>query len=151
MRRFEPLAYVWSTLTIWHLVLPVIVLGLQALSKGRSWREVMQRVTVVLCIFCWLYVLGAIILGQVFGDRFSFAQVWPTSALMGVLASLGIVGWMVDPHPPRMPLGRVTLAFAFYALFLGLAVSLFLYLMPRMVGWFGIVDMPRLSWAVQLP
>lgn len=92
-------------------------------------------------------MIGALVFGQVFGDKYSFNQVWPTSLVLGILVAAFFMLWVhfTGSSPPQI--GFEVFAFLFFAAFLGIAFNLFLYVMPRLVG-LGLIDLPRFSWAV---
>lgn len=109
----------------------------------------LSQISVMLVLLALGYLLFMPMIGQIFGDHYSFAQVWPASAILGVLISAAFVGF-VAISDPKAGLGFAFVAFAVFSVFLGLALNLFLWLMPRMVRLFAMIDLPKYSWGVSL-
>ena len=152
--KFAPLSYVWSTVTIWHLIVFGVLLAVVAwpASTERSGtRRLAPRVSYAAVVLFFLYVIGAIVLGQAFGDKFSFSQLWPTSIVMGFLSSLIFVSSVMIAEEGRLGWGMAAATSVVLTAFNGLALCLVFFLLPRMVGWFGVVELPIFSWAVSLP
>ena len=156
--EFAPLRYAWNTVTIWHFV------ALAAFMAPATWSYLSGRASVTsvtsefggLLFFtfmiCWMYFLMAPIIGQIFGDKFSFSAVWPSSIVLGVAMSAAFVTFSFSRDTEAFTtelLGFALLAFAFFSVFLGVALNAFLWLAPRMVGY-GVVNFPKLSWGVQV-
>lgn len=145
MNRFVPLLYVWDTLTLWHaaiwLAVPVLI-GIVLPLRGKrpiKWGW-LARALLALAV---MYALLAIVIGQLFGDTFTLAALWPSSALLSTL----LVGMLIASAGPgqRPPLG-IAIAFV-------VAVAAFfscaLWFLPRAVG-LGLIDFPEASWGVHL-
>ena len=156
--EFAPLRYAWNAITIWHFV------ALAAFMAPTTWSYVSGRapessvtsefggLLFFAFMICWMYFLIAPVMGQIFGDKFSFSAVWPSSIVLGVAMSAAFVtfGFSRGTEVFTTELqGFALIAFVFFSVFLGLALNLFLWLAPRMVGY-GVVDFPKLSWGVQV-
>lgn len=154
MIDFAPLKWVVATLTVWHLG---IWASLAAFLGWSAWRRAqLDTGSQALVEFAFgqlslifVYVLGALILGQIFGDKFKFSQVWPTSMVLGVILAAGFVLYVqfMDRGAPQVAFKLF--AFLFFSIFLGLGLNLFLYALPRSVGW-GLFEIPTASWGVKL-
>jgi hypothetical protein len=142
--EFAPLAYLWGTLTVWHLAVwlafPVLVGVVLPLRAGKPvlWK--------VLSLFLILLAIGygifALIFGQVFGDKYSWSQLWPSGALLG--GSFGALLFS-DRSATRPPTAFVLFGVAMAAVFYTFCIWLF----PRILG-FGLIDFPKYAWAVHL-
>lgn len=145
MTGFVPLAYLADTLTVIHLALWLAIPGMIGIVLP-LWegRPVMWRwLPFGLLALAVMYGLLALAIGQLFGDKFTLAALWPSSALLGGLfVGLSFVG--IDPA--RRPPAGLALAFiAAGAVFFTFA----LWVIPRIVG-FGLIDIPKASWGVHL-
>ncbi|WP_416832569.1 MAG: hypothetical protein ACMUJI_06410 [Erythrobacter sp.] len=158
MMSLEPLNYALNTLTFWH------ALALSLLCAPTAWIYVNGNIDAQLVrnpifglllqagMVTWVYFLIAPVVGQVFGDKYSFAQVWPSSVTLGVTFAAMIITVSASREWSDMNAklaGFLASAFVVFSLFLGLALNLFLWLLPRVIG-FGLIDFPKLSWGVQL-
>lgn len=142
---FAPLFYVVGTLTVWHLAvwltIPALVGIVLPLRDGRpilwAWLPIYMLLLVV------MYGIMILAFGQVFGDKFTLAPLWPTSALLGGLfVGLSIFSSDLASRPPS----GLALVFSL----IGAAFFTFaLWLLPRMAG-LGLMDFPKLSWGVHL-
>ncbi len=143
--EFAPLFYVVGTLTVWHLAvwltIPALVGIVLPLRDGRPIRWKWLPIYMLLLVV--MYGIIILAFGQVFGDKFTLATLWPTSALLGGL----FVGLSIfSSDPASRPPSGLTLAFSL----IGPAfVTFALWLLPRMAG-LGLMDFPKLSWGVQL-
>ncbi|MBI1402159.1 MAG: hypothetical protein GC147_02965 [Porphyrobacter sp.] len=142
--EFAPLAYLWGTLTVWHvaiwiafLLLMGVVLQLRA-DKPVLWK-VLPLYLIILAI---AYGIFALIFGQIFGDKYSWSQLWPSGALLG-----GSFGALIfaDRSATRPPAAFALVGVAFAAVFFTFCIWLF----PRVIG-FGLIDFPKAAWGVQL-
>ncbi len=141
---FAPLVYLWDTLTVWHvaiwIALPLLMgVGLQLLADEPVLWKVLPLYLIILAI---TYGIFALIFGQVFGDKYSWSQLWPSGALLG--GSFGALIF-VDRSTTRPPTAFDFFGWAMAALFFPFCIWLF----PRILG-FGLIDFPKLSWGVQL-
>ncbi len=143
--EFAPLAYVWGTLTLWHLAvwltIPALVGIILPLRDGRpilwAWLPLSMSLLAV------MYGIIILAFGQVFGEKFPLATLWPTSALLGGLF-VGLSFFSSD-SASRPPLGLALVSSLIGPAFFTFA----LWLLPRMAG-LGLIDFPKLSWGVQL-
>ncbi len=143
--EFAPLAYVWGTLTVWHVavwlafaILQGVVLPLRY-GGSVNWFS-LPFFLIMLAIF---YGIFALMFGQLFGDKYSWSQLWPSGVLLG--GSFGALVFARTRSSIRPPV-----AFALLGVVLAAAFYTFcLWLLPRIVG-FGLIDWPKFSWGVQL-
>lgn len=83
MNQFVPLRYVLGTLTIWHGVALLAIMAPNLYAHVSSAAAQPRLETSLPGLFLlgfavvWMYCLAALVLGQLFGDKFPFAQVWP--------------------------------------------------------------------------
>ena len=141
---FAPLTYVWGTLTVWHMAIWIafpllmgVVLPLRA-GKPVLWK-VLPLFLILLAI---VYGIFALIFGQIFGDKYSWSQLWSSGAVLG--GSFGAL-LFVDRSATRPPTVFVLFGVAVAAVFYTFCIWLF----PRIIG-FGLIDIPKFSWGVQL-
>jgi hypothetical protein len=142
---FVPLFYVWDTLTPWHIAVWLAVPALVGIVLPlRAGRPVMWAwLPSALLVLAIVYALLAIAIGQVFGDKFTLAALWPSTALLGGLfLGLSFVG--IDPAR-RPPVGLMLAFIAVGAVFFTFA----LWFLPRFSG-LGLIDFPDASWGVHL-
>jgi hypothetical protein len=142
---FAPLAYIWGTLTIWHiaiwLALSLLVGVVMPLRFGGSVNWLL--LPMFLYMLAIVYGIFALMFGQVFGNTYSWSQIWPSGALLGGAfgALLFVPNGSSKPSPFPFALFGVVVAAAFY--------TFCLWLFPRIAG-FGLIDFPKLAWGVQL-
>ena len=134
--NLEPLAYAVGTLT-WTraglLLLVAIVAGLP--KSGAPWAlELVYRTMPAFLMVFLLYVMAAIILVQIGTPRYSFWQVFPSAATLGLLVAIAFLGW-VWVQDRQVDLILLLIAFVFFAPLLALFFSLVLGVMPRLIGW----------------
>lgn len=143
MNRFVPLLYVWDTLTVWHLAiwlaLPIVVGVVLPLRDGRpimwAWLAAGPPVLAL------AYAVLAIATGQMFGDTFTLAALWRSTALLGgVLVELMLAGSQRRPPWP--------ISLFFVAAGAGF-VTFALWFLPRAAG-LGFIDFPEAAWGVHL-
>lgn len=143
--EFAPLFYVAGTLTVWHLAVWLTISALVGivlpLRDSRPIRWTWLPIYMLLLVV--MYGIIILLFGQTFGDKFTLATLWPTSALLGGLfVGLSILSSDPESRPPS----GLALAFSL----IGPAFFTFaLWLLPRMVG-LGLIDFPKLSWGVHL-
>jgi hypothetical protein len=151
-----PLAWVIGTITIWHLAIWVLQAGLS------FWRWPNQEPPLPLPFRAWgaifmlpiAYCMVALIAGQIFGDKYAWAQLWPAGLGLGAILSTAFLTGLL----PALWVGKgkrieltiltvlsVPLAAASFGLFFTVAWWLF----PRLID-FGLIDWPEFSWAVHL-
>lgn len=143
MNQFVPLLYVWETLTVWHVAIWLtvsLVLGLVLpLRDGRpvvwAWFAAGPPILAI------VYALLAIATGQLFGDKFTLAALWPSTSLLGGVS----VGLLLAGSAGRPP-------WPISLFFVGVGAGLFtfaLWFLPRVAG-LGLIDFPEASWGVHL-
>jgi hypothetical protein len=142
--EFAPLAYVWGTLTLWHMAIWIAFpLLMGVVLKLRADGPVLWKVlSLYLTILAIAYGIFTLIFGQIFGDKYSWSQLWPSGALLG--GSFGAL-LFTDRSASRPPVAFVLLGVTVAAGFYTFCIWLF----PRIIG-FGLIDFPKLSWGVQL-
>ncbi len=144
-----PLRYAASTITIWHVGLYLGLVALEgfASSNGAAGSPSPFPGLLLTSFFiAWMYALAAPLVGQMFGDKYPFAKVWPTALVLGcALAGVtAMVSLLVGGTASVLPA-------AFDFLLLSAALTLLtcfaLYVLPRLPG-----PMPRRRqrWGVRL-
>ena len=146
---FEPLVYAFRSLTWVHAVIYVLLVILPVVFPARDTSNPFVNLPASAIMIAAAYFLFAPVVGQIFGDKFAFRQVWPSSAVLGAIFAAILVGVAYFSEPRTSSPGFLIFAFLASGLFLGLVLNLFLYVAPRAVGW-GIVEMPKASWGVAL-
>lgn len=148
---FEPLLYAWRSITLVHILLLSAIVILPELfpAAGRADPNPTMRFAINAILLTAAYFLFAPMVGQIFGDKYSFAQVWPSSAALGMVFTGILFATAYSTEPQSSPIGFLIVGFLALSLFLGLALNLFLYVAPRAVGW-GIVEWPKAPWGVEL-
>lgn len=143
MNRFVPLLYVWDTLTVWHLAIWIavpIVFGV--VLPLRDGRPVVRRwLAAGLPVLAIAYAVLAIATGQMFGDTFTLAALWRSTALLG-----GVAVCLLLAGSERRPPWPISLAFVIFG---AAFVTFALWLLPRVAG-LGLIDFPEASWGVHL-
>ena len=155
---FAPIRYAIGTVTIWHgLVLLVLIgLNIRAYIDGSAQVSVFHSNLPGLLLGCfmfaWMYLLAAPLVGQLFGDKYPFAAVWPSAVVIAALMSAAFVGFALTSEGKPMTVQFALLggfAFVIFTAVLALFVCIVHYVMPRTAG-FGLIDFPKTSWGVQL-
>ncbi len=141
---FAPLAYVWGTLTVWQMVIWIAFpLLMGVVLPMRAGTPVLWKVLpLYLIILAIAYGIFALIFGQVFGDKYSWSQLWPSGAVLG--GSFGAL-LFADRSATRPPTAFVLFGVVLAAVFYTFCIWLF----PRILG-FGLIDVPKFAWGVQL-
>jgi hypothetical protein len=147
-----------GTITIWHVVALLAIMSPAAYAylTGNSGKTTLETSFPGLVLFSfavvWMYCLAALVLGQLFGDKFPFAQVWPSALALGFsMAAVFMVCVLVlDGKALTGELALFAIfAIGFFTLGLALFACIVVYAMPRVVGY-GFTDFPKLAWGVQL-
>ncbi len=155
---FAPLKYAWNAITIWHFLalvvfmLPTVWSYWTGTADDRAIGSSASGVMFLTFMLCWAYFLFAPTFGQVFGDKFTFSQVWLSSIVLGLTMSAAFVSYgfsQRDQLVDSEQIGFAVFAFLFFSVFLGLVLNFFLWLLPRMAGW-GAAELPKYDWAVKL-
>ena len=147
--EFAPLSYLWDSLTVWHVCIWIgltitfeMAVRKRSISKGPFVRTCFTALLLAIS-----YGLFALLLGQVFGDTYPAAQLWPSGLVLGGLfTALGFLGDRFSEQPKNFPTWAAVIGVIIGANFYAFG----LWLLPRVVG-FGLIDVPKLAWGVQLP
>lgn len=153
---FEPIEWVLSTLTPWHFAAWLAFFGLSvpAMPKNKEPMPIYLRIWAGIVLLPIAYCMVGLVVGQLFGDKYSWARLWPSSFALATIVSTFFVVHLV----PAIWLGRgrrgelLTLGFIAVSaavVFFGLFFASAWWALPRMAG-FGLIDFPKLSWGVQL-
>ncbi len=155
---FAPLRYAAGTITIWHglVLLGLVGLNVRAFIAGSSQGSVFHATLPGLLLGCfmiiWLYLLAAPTVGQLFGDKYPFAAVWPSALVLAGMMSAAFAGFALTSEGKPMTLEFALFGgFAFILTATGLTLFICFahYVMPRAAG-LGLIDFPKYSWGVQL-
>ncbi len=156
MTRFSPLEWVASTITAWHLAAWAVffVLSVWLTPRGKKAMPKPLRIWGGIIMLPLVYCMGALVIGQLFGDRFSWSQIWPSGLMTGVVVSTFFVVEIVPAvwrgAGRRMELSVLGIvAVPLVTVFFGLFFSVVWWVFPRIIG-FGLFDLPKQSWGVQL-
>lgn len=156
--EFAPLRYAFGTVTIWHglVLLGLIGLNVRAFVSDSSEGSVFHSSLTGLMLSCflivWMYLVAAPTVGQLFGDKYPFAAVWPSALALASMMSAAFVAFALTSEGKTLTLEFAlfgVFAFVFAAVGLTLFVCIAHYVMPRAAG-FGLIDWPKASWGVQL-
>jgi hypothetical protein len=156
--EFAPLRYAIGTVTIWHglVLLGLIGLNVRAFVVGSAQESVFHSTLPGLLLGCfmfvWMYLFAAPLVGQLFGDKYPFAAVWPSALVIAAMMSAAFVGFALTSEGKPMTLEFALFggfAFVFFTAGLTLFICLVHYVLPRAAG-FGLIDWPKTSWGVQL-
>lgn len=155
--EFAPLRYAIGTVTIWHglVLLGLIGLNVRAFVDGSARESVFHSTLPGLLLGCfmfvWMYLFAAPLVGQLFGDKYPFAAVWPSALVIAAMMSAAFVGFALTSESKPMTLEFALFggfAFVFFTAGLTLFVCIAHYVMLRAAG-FGLIDWPKFSWGVQ--
>ncbi|MEM6857927.1 MAG: hypothetical protein AAF559_08655 [Pseudomonadota bacterium] len=141
--RFEPLAYVLSTLTLWHGVIMIALVSLMhfigPITNGApiEWTRIPATVAMLASV-CGIFTPSA---GQLVGDNYPATTLWPTAFVFGAVFT-SIPFWSSDTDAP---VGFAIFSIVFGANFFAAAI----WLAPQFLD-VGIIDFPRLPWGVRL-
>jgi hypothetical protein len=142
---FAPLAYIWGTLTIWHILIWLALSLLVGVVVPRRFGCLVSGLSLPMFLYMLAIAYGifALMFGQVFGNTYSWSQIWPSGALLG--GAFGALAFSPKGLSQSLPLPVALFSIAMSAAFFAVG----LWLLPRMVG-LGPIDWPKLSWGVQL-
>ena len=154
MTEFAPLTWVTGTLTIWHFVAWAAFFALciwppEDPSKRMPWPlRLWGGVVILPVIYCWM---GPVV-GQIFGDKFDWAQLWPTGfALSGTFSTLALVFGLSAAWSEKS--AGVALFFFLGATLVTLIFGLFFagtaWAVPRAADS-GLIELPKATWGVKL-
>lgn len=143
--HFAPLAFIWGTLTIWHIVIWLAVSLLVGVVLPLRFGGSVNWLSLPMFLYMLAIVYGifVLMLGQVFGNTYSWSQIWPSGALLG--GAFGALAFVPKGSSQPLPLPFALISVAIFATFCAVG----LWLLPRMVE-FGLIDFPKTSWGVQL-
>ena len=156
--EFAPLRYAIGSLTIWHGIILLALLGLSvsAYLDGGPEQSIFQSTipgVIMSCfIIVWMYFLAAPTVGQIYGDKYPFGMVWPSALVLGCMMAVGFVTFVLvsDGKPLTLELAGLSLfAVVMFSALLTLFVCIAHYVMPQAAG-FGLFAFPKMSWGVQL-
>ena len=147
--EFAPLSYLWDSLTVWHVCIWIgltitfeMAVRKRSISKGSF-----ERTCFTALLLAISYGLFALLLGQLFGDTYPAAQLWPSGLVLGGLfTASAFLGDRFSEQPKNFPTWAAVISVIIGANFYAFG----LWLLPRVVG-FGLIDVPKLAWGVQLP
>lgn len=154
--EFAPLRYAIGTVTIWHGAILVAIMAMAAYAHygsnaGNSGSAgLFPGLPLITLMIGWMYLLAAPVVGQLVGDKYAFAQVWPSALVLGGLMAAGflVAVFVIDGKPMSATLAQFgVFAFVFFTAGLSLFVCFAYYVMPRVAG---LISYPKLSWGVQL-
>ncbi|MBX7528617.1 hypothetical protein [Qipengyuania vesicularis] len=141
--QFLPLDYAISTFTNWHILVGSILIGLPLLfSNDRAFvgmlSTLITQAIVVAVFYCWM----ATIIGQVFGDRFTWSQIWPSGFALATAFMIGaIIHFMRSTGEKLVVLALIPIGIPFFGFF----ISATMWAMPKVVSW-----TPKASWGAAL-
>lgn len=156
MTEFAPLRYAVGTITIWHGAILVAIMAFAAYGQygsnaGNSgFAALVTRLPLLILGIGWMYLLAAPVVGQLFGEKYPFAQVWPSALVLGGLMAAGflVAVFVIDGKPMSATLLQFgAFAFVFFTAGLSAFVCFAYYVMPRVAG---LISYPKLPWGVQL-
>ncbi len=140
-----PLEYALESITFWHLLIWFVlsaVMMFAAAEEAVPKRVVASANTALLLSI--LYFWMAPIIGQLFGDKFSWAQVWPSGFVLGAVFSLAAA-----LHFLKRSSGASVAVSLIGTPFFGLGMSAAYWALPRFAG-LGLIELPRMPWGVSL-
>lgn len=152
-----PLAWVIGTLTMWHgiILAGFVALSLLMRTKPEAQLPLPMRVWASLVTPAVFYAMFALIAGQVFGDYFPWAMLWPAGLCLGALfasmflATLFGKGGLVRSRKAE-PIMTLVIGTPIAAAFFGLFFSVAWWIFPRVIEWGGLLDFPEAAWGVHL-
>jgi drug/metabolite transporter (DMT)-like permease len=152
----EPLAWVIGTLTFWHYAIWALIAGLSL------WRWPNQEPPTPLPFRMWgavfmlpiSYSMVALVVGQLFGEKYSWSQLWSAGLGLGAIFCTAFLTGLVPAlwvgKGKRIELSIMTFVFVPLAgAFFGLFFTFVWWFFPRFID-LGPIDFPELSWGVQL-
>ena len=155
---FEPLAYVWGTTTVWHFAFwgAFLLLCLLPAKSKSDKMPIALRLNAGLVIPPVLCAMITLILGQIWGDKFSWSQLWRSGLIVGAtLASTFLTFGLGVTRAERSSTDKLglgiflgLLGFLIAALFFGLGLAGIFYLIPR--AFANVFEPQPVTWAVQL-
>jgi hypothetical protein len=95
--EFAPLRYAIGTVTIWHGAILVAIMAMAAYAHygsnaGNSGSAgLFPGLPLITLMIGWMYLLAAPVVGQLVGDKYAFAQVWPSALVLGGLMAAGFL------------------------------------------------------------
>ena len=142
---FLPLQYALDSVTVWHLLIWLVLsasplIFAEAKSISRRFDIVANFALLIAVSYCWV----ASIVGQLFDDKFTWAQIWPSGFVLGTIFSLGAA-----LHFSKQSKGASIAIIALGIPFYGFGMSAASWAIPRIAGW-GVVDLPKMAWGVSL-
>ncbi|QYJ07716.1 hypothetical protein [Qipengyuania flava] len=140
-----PLKYALETLTFWHLLIWLVLTAAMmfAAAKESVPKRIVTSANAALLLIVFYFWIAPIV-GQLFGDKFSWAQVWPSGFVLGAVFSLAAAVHFFK-RSIRASVVIVLIGIPFY----GLGMSAAYWAVPRFAG-FGLVELPKMPWGVSL-
>ncbi|MEX0342252.1 MAG: hypothetical protein AB3N06_06680 [Erythrobacter sp.] len=146
-----PLKYAASTVTKYHVIVILLACALPLVTgtSNRISRDFAQILITALA-FVLIYAWAAPIIGQIYGDKFSWSQAWPS----GFVLAFAFMVWGCLSFWTQGAGGNgLAIAASFFltlgTVFFGSFFSATYWLLPRAVGW-GVVEFSRKAWGVSL-
>ena len=132
---FLPIKYAAGTLTKWHFGIWILLSLIPLLSVGSVPLGILVGdIAMTANVFALFYLILAPMIGQIYGDKFSWAQVWPSAVIIAFLLS-AFFGLTFIRTDPKLPLSSAIVFVIFGTVFFGICLSLMLWLMPRAAAW----------------
>ena len=156
MNQLPPLEWAYGTLTGAHYVIwaAFFFLCLLLVPKRKRPMPVIVRIWCGIFLLPISYCMVAPVVGQVFGDRLAWSQLWPSGLLLGaVLSTFVIVG--MAPAFWSEPSRRLELS-VFAALCVAIAAGFFgvffAFIWWSFPIWIGLwpFDIPQQVWGMQI-
>lgn len=144
-----PLRYSAGTLTKWHLLawLAISLIPLASLNRAPP-LEILGHCLMGACGFALLYLIAAPLVGQVYGDKFTWSQVWPSVFIVAfLLMTWFCLGFIQDA--PNFGLTEAIVILTFGTLWFGICLSLLTWLAPKASAW-APKRHPKKPWGVSL-
>jgi hypothetical protein len=152
-----PLQWAIGTLTVWHgiILAGFVALSLLVRTKSEQQLPLPMRVWASFVTPVTFYAMFALIAGQVFGDHFPWAMLWPAGLWLGALfASMFLATLLGDAGLLRArkagPILTLAVGTPVAAGFFGLFFAVAWWIFPRVIALGGLIDFPDLAWAVHL-
>ena len=144
-----PLKYAAGTLTKWHLLAWLTISSLPLLSGGAApLRERVDESMIAALAFGLLYVIAAPLIGQIYGNKFTWSQVWPSAFVVSFL----LMTWACmkfSRTESDFPLSAAIFFLTIGTLWFGICLSLVTWLVPKAAAW-SPDHFPKKPWGVSL-
>jgi hypothetical protein len=147
---FLPIKYAAGTLTKWHFGIWIFLsLLLPLLSIGSVPLEILVGNAAIMANFVAMcYLIFAPMVGQSYGDKYSWSQVWPTAFFIAlVIAAIFCLNFA--RADPDFPLSSAIAFLIFGTVWFGICLSLMMWLLPKAAAW-DPKRYPKKPWGVSL-